>query len=181
LCAVESHLAGRVDADGEHDGRPLHVGQQAGGVLGQPWWVQPGAPIGQVDGDAAPPRLGVDAAAGLDEAGDIGDGVRQHHVVTIGGDGERLVEIGAGGRIERDELDVRAIHGPGAVDERVQVAQHRRRHLFGLGQHVGRELTRHREVAPDLLESGTEGGGQVGREALDGQRRAPMNMPLSAS
>ena len=83
--------------------------------------------VGQVDGDPAPPRLGVDQAARLDEAGDVGDGIRQHDVVAVGVDRERLVEVGAAGRVEGDELDVGAIDRLHAVDLGVEVAEHGRR------------------------------------------------------
>ena len=42
-------------------------------------------------------------------------------------------------------------------------------------------LARHLEVEPHLGEPVAELRGQVGRQPLDGQRRAPMNMPFNAS
>ena len=90
-------------------------------------------------------------------------------------------------RIERDELDVGAIVGTNAVDVGVQVAEHGRCSLLRLGEHVVRELAAapRTRCGPDRTRPGTRPSGRsarpFGSEALDGQRRAPMNMPFNAS
>ena len=97
--------------------------------------------VGGVEGDAPPARLGVDRTAGRHERRDIGDGVPDHVAAAGSGlDVQRLVEIGAAGRIDGDERQVAAID-PGVVD-------HRRRRA-SLVEDLGREGVGHVELGPD--------------------------------
>ena len=132
-----------------------------------------------------------------DEEPDVGDGVVQHDVVAGALEGERLVEVGRPGRVERDERPVGAIDVVRAGRPRGRLHRGQRR--------LRREPGRHPELLPDPDEPGVERPIDVPRTriplhpsvapseclcapspALDGahsmaQRRAPMNMPLSAS
>ena len=101
----------------------------------------------------------------------------QDQVATGALDGEGLIEVDGLGRIERDERAVRAVDVVGARlllrrDDRL----HRRRR---------REPGGHAELAPDaadpLLERGVDAQTHRGPSDLRRYRRAPMNMPFSAS
>ena len=111
----QHRLALRIDRDREQHRQPVDVGEQARGTLRQLGRVERSPPVRRVDGDAPPPRLGVDRAATVDEAGDVGDGVEEDHVVAVGLEGERLVEVHAPGRVERDEGEVARVDAAGAV------------------------------------------------------------------
>ena len=121
-------------------------------------------------------------AAGSTKNADVGDRVVQHDVVAGRLDGERLVEIGARRRVERDERDVGAIdvvRSP-ACDGRSAAMP-----PLGFGEHVGGELARHLELDRGSRSSPASSS-VVARSdrraaASSRQRRAPMNMPLSAS
>ena len=170
-----------ADPDTEHDRGTFHVGQQARRIVGQALRVQGGPAVGEVDGDTPSPRLLIDRAARFHEARHIGDGVRQHHVVGIHLDEERLIEIGARDRVERDEVDIAPIDRPCAIDRCEEIRVHGVGGTVGFGQHVGREVTRQREVGADAIEPRSEFGGHFRGQRLERQRRAPMNMPFSAS
>jgi hypothetical protein len=110
----------------------------------------------------------------VDEEPDIGDRVLQDDVVAGDVDGERLVEVGRRRRVERAELDRCSI---GVRSGRVAL-----RHLGGGVEHPDGELPRHFELLADRIQPRLDGGiGLPCRLPHPHQRRAPMNMPLSAS
>jgi hypothetical protein len=103
--AIQARRAvGRHDHT-EHHRRAIAVGQQARRPLAQHGWIQRRAPVGRVDRGASSPRLGLDDATALDEEPDVGDGVRQHEVVSGRCDGHGLIEIGRPGGIKRHQLE----------------------------------------------------------------------------
>jgi hypothetical protein len=154
----------------EHHRRTRTVGQQARRGLGEHGRVEPGLAVGQVERGAALPGLGVHGVAVVHEPGHVGDGVLQHEIVTRGRDGERLVEVGTRGRVERHERDVGAV----GVIGRVTTCGGGRG-----GEHVPREPRRNFELCADLGEAGVQGVRGVAQRPH--WRRAPMNIVLRAS
>ena len=184
LGAVEHGVALRIDAHGEHDRRAGAVRQQARRGLAQRRRVQRSASVGQVHRAAAPPRLGFERPAGVDEEPDVGDRVVQHDVRAVDRrtrdvDREGLVEIGRRLRVERAEVD------SGAVG--VASAMAAAGGLLRGGQHVGWEVRRDLELVANRVEAGLDGGIGIARRRRSrisdvlAHRRAPMNMPFNAS
>jgi hypothetical protein len=131
LGPIQSRCTIAGDPHVEHHRRAGAVGQQAGCTFRQRRRVQPRLSIGKVQRGTALPCLVVERVAGLHEPGDIGDCVVQQQVVAAALDGERLVEVGAGCRVERDERPVGAIRvlGRRASGRRFRGRHHLRREL----------------------------------------------------
>ena len=104
LGPVEPDRAVARNAHGEHHRRPRTIGQQARRAFAQHRGVKTRLAIGQVERRAAPPRLGVDCVAILDEPADIGDRIMEQQVAPAALDRKRLVEVLRRCRIERDEM-----------------------------------------------------------------------------
>ncbi len=109
----------------------------------------------------------------VDEEADVRDRVVQHDVGAGSFQRERLVEVGRAGRVERHERPV------GAIDVRRSGAASRRqdRSQGGLGWEPRRDV----ELLADPLQPGVEGPIASLARSHGRYRRAPMNMPLSAS
>jgi hypothetical protein len=168
-----------VDAHHQDHRRSVDVGQQAGCALRQRRRVQRRTSIGQVHGHATVPCLGVERVARLHEPSDVGDRVTQHDVVAVRLDRERLIEIPRTGRVDRRELDL------GTVDVLSADVWSAGRAFDGLLRgrvDLGRETLRDLELGPDPVESGGHRRRGVFVEPHQRvARRAPMNIPFSAS
>ncbi len=163
-----------VDTDHEDHRRAIDVRQQAGGALRQRRRVQRSPPIGQVHGHAPIPGLGVERVARLHEPPDVGDRVAQHDVVAVRLDRERLVEIGGTGRVDRRELDLGTVDVPSTDGTSGGVL----RCLVDRGRETLRDL----ELRADPIETGRHRRRSVFVEPHQrAARRAPMNIPFSAS
>ena len=87
------------------------VREQARGVLREFGRVQRRALVRGVEGLAAAVGLHVDRVARMHERGDVGDRVPHGETVIRGVDEHRLVQVPGALRIDRDELEVRAVQG----------------------------------------------------------------------
>jgi hypothetical protein len=108
--------------------------------------MQRGASIGQVQRDAASVRLTVDGATGVDEVGDVGDGVPDDEAVARLLQRVRLVEVAGPGRIEGLEVDVPQVE---------RVRQRPAGGLLRLGQDLGRELAGYAQLLAEAQGSVT--------------------------
>ena len=102
-------LAGAVDLDRPQQRRPLRVGQQRGGALGEHGRVQRHLGVGAVERLAATVRLDVDGVAGADEGRHVGDGVVHEVALAVTLDVQRLVEVHRPHRVDRHERDLGAV------------------------------------------------------------------------
>ena len=90
-------------------------GQQAGGALAQHRRIEPGLAVGQIERGAAPPGLGVDRVAVVDEPGDVGDRVMEQQIAPAASMAKawsRSVEL-AGSRVTKGRA-VRSAWASGA-------------------------------------------------------------------
>ena len=167
-----------VDAHDEDHRRSVDVRQQARGTLRQRRRVQRRTSVGQVHGHAAVPRLGVERVARLHEPSDVGDRVAQNDVVAVRLDRERLIEIVRTGRVDRRELDLGTVDVP-ITDGPVPTA---RRRLAAASSTSAGKRSGISNSASDPVETGRHRRRGVFVEPHQrAARRAPMNIPFSAS
>ena len=102
-------LAGLVDADRPQQRRPVLVGQQRRGVLGEHRRVERHLGVRAVERLPAAVRLLVDRVAGRDEGGDVGDRVVDDVAVAVPLEVQCLVEVAGGRRVDREQLEVGAV------------------------------------------------------------------------
>ena len=102
-------LPRRVDVDRPQQRRPVAVGEQGAGTLGELLGVQGDLPADAVQRLSPAVRLLVDGPARCDERSDVGDGVVDAEPAALPLDVERLVEVLRGRWVDRHERDVGAI------------------------------------------------------------------------
>ena len=148
LGGVELDGAVFRDAHGEHHRGSRAIGQQACSAFAQAGRVKTGLAVGQVQRRAAPPRLGIDRPAIVDEPADIGDRIVEQQVGAAALDRERLIEVFRRGGVKRDKMFGSAVNVVGGGTPR--------RHL-GRCQHLGREGVGDLKLGADRGEFGGKG------------------------
>ncbi|CAM5352766.1 hypothetical protein SNARM312S_07438 [Streptomyces narbonensis] len=137
-----------VEVDAPEERGAGFAGEEAGGALGEDGGVEGDLAVGEVEGEDPPVGLGVERGAGCDEGGDVGDGVVDA-VAAVGPPGQvhGLVEVGGGGRVDREERQVGGVvrGKPGVL-----------RGGLGLGEDRGREGRGDRELGTECAQGGPQ-------------------------
>ena len=130
------HLAVAIQVKGPQHGRLIGARQQRGSVLGKLRWVQARGFIGKIDGLAAAEGFALQLAAGLNESGNVRDGIKDAVSALAFFDINRLIQVHGAGGIQGHEGNFAGIAA------RVGVSVLR---AGGLGGDLGRKIGGYRK------------------------------------